>query len=804
MQYHHRSRLPPPPPPPFGRGSGAVYPGGHKQLYAPQTPPRPPLLAPPHRRYEVLMEAGRLAAEYLVSTGVLPPSSLQRGGGDPWAVPPPPLPQPPQEPPAFYDWRRYDDVYSNNPGTRPRWNSSITSCCTNRDDYSNGGSYNGRWKRKYGEYRMGYPDRGREREKERVRLNSNGRRYEEDKDEDGAPGFQRDPRSSGENDESRRCVTDEVKEAAPFMEKAVGQLEMKDTRLNADVRKNADALQELQAENEGEMKENKILSSELEMDPNGDVNNTSIVVVMEADAKLLPDGKVVGEEAEDNNKVLCDRIALNDDMEILENGLHVDRRSLLKRCDFAKAPTKPRSCHAHRKSVTETVDLVSSREGSKMVADEAANERSLTNIQPDNREDQIYQESTVSKTAYKEITMEPMLLQENKTLVVTENMKEYRNDAQLHVVQEYKEEQDVSSLTISQKDNLMQENDLSPLSASRKGGLMQETNLSTLTGTQEDIMIEDANLSPLPDAHNDGLIAETNLSPMADAHNDSLIEESDQSPSTASHEVTLMQETDITQSLSLHKNNLNLQFKEGAQICDTEIVPKEVGLFEFSDQKNIVGVDLFCNAGAETIIQMEEEEKLDQSSSFRIPNNPGFGQHSAPGYSVEPHKQLQEDFGANVGDIVGGTNNLCQVSLDNNSVQVFDIEDDMPIEGAGFDSSKAKNAMICSSMDVIMHPSIHTDDLPVIEDGYNLTLSDYLVADIPCYTSLRPDLQAGICTNDSEASLSWMIQYMGLSLILVSWMFGASQLRTSRNSSNPLPKPGIVQKRDKNNMCSIA
>ncbi|XP_037452070.1 uncharacterized protein LOC119322687 isoform X2 [Triticum dicoccoides] len=720
MQYHHRSRLPPPPPPPFGRGSGAVYPGGHKQLYAPQTPPRPPLLAPPHRRYEVLMEAGRLAAEYLVSTGVLPPSSLQRGGGDPWAVPPPPLPQPRQEPPAFYDWR------------------------------SNGGSYNGRWKRKYGEYRMGYPGRGREREEERARSNSNGRRYEEDKDEDGAPGFQRDRRSSVENDESRRCVTDEVKEAAPFMEKAVGQLEMKDTGLNADVRKNADALLELQAENEGEMKENKILSSELEMDPNGDVNNTSIVVVMEADAKLLPDGKVVGEKAEDNNKVLCDRIALNDDMKILENGLHVDRRSLLKHYDFAKAPTKPSSCHAHRKLVTETVDLVSSREGSQMVADEAANERSLTNIQPYNREDQIYQECTVSKTAYKEITMEPMLLQENKTLVVTENMREYKNDAQLHVVQEYKEEQDVSSLTIYQKHNLMQENDLSPLSASRKGGLMQETNLSTLTGTQEDIMIEDANLSPLPDAHNDSLIAETNLSPMADAHNDSLIEESDQSPSTASHEVTLMQETDITQSLSLHKNNLNLQFKKGAQICDTEIVPKEVGLFEFSDQKNIVGADLFCNAGAETIIQMEEEEKLDQSSSFRTPNNPGFGQHSAPGYSVEPHKQLQEDFGANVGDIVGGTNNLCQVSLDNNSVQVFDIEDDMPIEGAGFDSSKAKNEMICSSMDVIMHPGIHTDDLPVIEDGYNLALSDYLAADIPCYTSLRPDLQAGICTNDSE------------------------------------------------------
>lgn len=67
--------------------------------------------------------------------------------------------------------------------------------------------------------------------------------------------------------------------------------------------------------------------------------------------------------------------------------------------------------------------------------------------------------------------------------------------------------------------------------------------------------------------------------------------------------------------------------------------------------------------------------------------------------------------------------------------------------------------MICSSMDVIMHPGIHTDDLPVIEDGYNLALSDYLAADIPCYTSLRPDLQAGICTNDSEVRLPGSFRY---------------------------------------------
>ena len=60
--------------------------------------------------------------------------------------------------------------------------------------------------------------------------------------------------------------------------------------------------------------------------------------------------------------------------------------------------------------------------------------------------------------------------------------------------------------------------------------------------------------------------------------------------------------------------------------------------------------------------------------------------------------------------------------------------------------------MICSSMDGMMHPGIHTDNLPVIQD-YNLALSDYLVADIPCYTSMQPDLQAGICTNGSEVRL---------------------------------------------------
>ena len=280
------------------------------------------------------------------------------------------------------------------------------------------------------------------------------------------------------------------------------------------------------------------------------------------------------------------------------------------------------------------------------------------------------------------------LLQKKKTSVVTENMSEDRKDEQLIVVQESKEEMDVSPLITLQKDSLMQENKLSPLTASRNDGLMQENNLSTLTETHNDSVIEETNLSPLKDSHNDSLIEQTDLSSLADPHIDSLIEESDLSPLTTYHEIRLMQETDLPQAISLHEDNLNLQFKEGAQICDIEMLPEDVDLIDLSDQKDNVDVELFSNARTETIVKTEKK-KLDQSSSFMLHNNPGFG-HSVPGSSVEPHKKLQEDFGARAGDNVSATNDLCQVPLDNNSVQVFHIEDDTQIDVAGFGSSKAK------------------------------------------------------------------------------------------------------------------
>lgn len=760
MQYNHRSRLPPPPP--FGRGRGGPgYPRGHKQLYyaPPPPPPFPPAPPPPERKYEVLMEAGRLAAEYLVSQGALPPAALQRGAGSSgaWGAHPLPLPPPQQlqEPHGFYGRRRYEDEYSNNPGARPRRANSTSSSTSSRDDY-NSGSYNGRGKRKYGEYRRGY-DSGRDREKERGRSSSNGRRNEEDEDEDGAPGFRRERRGCRWSDEVRSSVTEAVREEAPLTAKAVAGLDMENTRSKIvrsvdDVRKDADAAPEVTEETEeGEMEDDsEALNSESDVvnqERDTDVSNASAGVVMESEPKQLPDGKiqdeVPDEEAEDDKRVL-DEAALDNntsdgEVTYVENDMHDGKKNLIDYCNFTRAPTRPRSVRGHRNAssvpgeaaVAETVNLLSSGQASEMVIGESANESSLTNIESENREDQVCQQNTNSGAPCAE-PIEPMLLQENETSMSIENMAEEKVDAQPHVVQEYKEETNLSPVADAHKENLMQETSLSPFTASHKDSLAQE----------------------------DGLMQETDLSPLTANHRDSLIEETTLPPLAASHkEDSLTQETELSRTISSHENNLKLQFKEGTQNCDIDMLPQDVDLIELSDERKVVGHDV----GAEAVIKMEEG-KLDQSFSLNlsdldlvggtevaaIHDNPALVQLSEAGSSAELHNKQQEDPETFTGENISATDDLCKLPLENKDVQVIDIECGTPVEVGGFDSSKSKNEMVCSSMDSMMDPGIHTDVLPGIQDGYSLAFSDFLGADISCYPSMQSDLHAGIGVNDSE------------------------------------------------------
>jgi hypothetical protein len=689
MQYHHRNRLLPPPPP-FGRGGGAGYTRGRKQLYAPP-PPFPPMPPAPQHKYEVLMEAGRLAAEYLVSQGVLPPAALQRGTGA-WAVPPlPPVaPLQQKEPPLFYGRRRYEDEYINNPSVRHMWTNGTTSSCSSRDDY-NSGSSNGRGKRKYGEHRRGYSDSGRDRE-ERGRAFSNSRRYEEDENEDGAPGFHKEWRGSRGSDELRSSIAEAMREEMPLIAKTVEELDKEDTESKVvscaeDVQKDADAVPKVQDENEeGELNDDsKVLTSESEVVEQAIDADISVT---ESESNQLPDGKVPDKEAEDSVKIsdaaAFDHSTLDDDVTNVENNMGVVTPNLLAYCDFVRAPTRPRSVRACRNAtsvsggtaVAATTDLVSSEQASQMVIDESAKQSFQSISKSENGEDQIYPENNNSSAG----SDEPILLQENGTSFVTENIREEKGDEQLHVVQEYKEETSLSPFTAShmdsvpQEDSLMQETDLSPLTASHKDSLPQE----------------------------DSLMQETDLPPLTASHKNSFIEETKLSPLPVSHKDNLMQETDLSQAMSYHENNLKLQFNEGTQACDFDTV-QQVDLIELSDQWEVVDADLCHNVGTESTIKLEEG-RLDQSDSLKVSDldlvggtevaashdNITLAQSSAAGSSTEPHEKHLEDLGNTAGANVNATDDLCQLPLENKDVQLTNIECNTPIEVGGFGSSKSK------------------------------------------------------------------------------------------------------------------
>jgi hypothetical protein len=64
-----------------------------------------------------------------------------------------------------------------------------------------------------------------------------------------------------------------------------------------------------------------------------------------------------------------------------------------------------------------------------------------------------------------------------------------------------------------------------------------------------------------------------------------------------------------------------------------------------------------------------------------------------------------------------------------------------------------RNEMACSSMDNIMHPGLHADILPGLQDSYGLAFSDFLSDDIPCYPPMQSELHAGIGASNSEVRL---------------------------------------------------
>jgi hypothetical protein len=464
---------------PFARGGGA-YNRGQKQFYPPPPPPPPlPAAAPPQNKYEVLIEAGRLAAEYLVAKGVLPPGSLQvrddsvAAGWWGQQPPPPPLPAA-QEAPVYHNPRndrgRVDREYSN-PIARPRRSRG--------GDYSssNSSKYNRRGKRRF-EADNRYSDWGRDRE--RGRGYSDSRSYDEE-DEDGAPGFRRERRGSAVIDEVGSSISGVAWPGPGSKAEVMAESELEDTgskiSSNNTIQKNAgDNNQEVEDENEAnKMQEDKVSDSEVVGE--GNSNNASDDVVQETEPKhpLVPsDGKVSDERQEDssalNEKVEDDETLDNkavDDLtsdaklSLMENNSGDDARNLLNYCSFARVPKRPRSVLAHRNtgpswreiSATEQVEVVSSEGMCPVANDGAAIGNAVADIQAESNYDLVCREHGNQSTACDQVAI-PVTLHEKEAQAEMEEMIEQSDNTQHYRDQENTERSELSPPLAPSQNNL--------------------------------------------------------------------------------------------------------------------------------------------------------------------------------------------------------------------------------------------------------------------------------------------------------------------------------------------------------------
>ncbi|OQU81597.1 hypothetical protein SORBI_3006G082400 [Sorghum bicolor] len=644
------------------------------------------------------MEAGRLAAEYLVAKGVLPPGSLQQRGGTAVAggwgqlLPPPPPPPPlplsvTQEAPAYYgarNGRRQVDEERGIRNARSRRNRG--------GDYSssNSSNYNGRGKRKFGadnKYSDWTKDRGRNRRYSDIQS------YD-DEDEDGAPGFKRERRSGGGIDEVGSSVSGVAGEGPSSKVEAMGESELEDTgskaSSNSNAQQKADALQEVEDENEAnKMQENSVVSNSdvVEQGLNGEdnSNNGSSDGVQGAETKHLPvsSGEKVSDGRPEDIGVLNDKVeggstlhekaeddTTSEEVSVVENNLPNDARNLLNYCSFARVPTRPRSVLANRNVgpaqreivVSEQVNPVIAEEMAQMAMDGEANTNSVTSIEEDSKDELVGQDqehaeqSTICNQVEESVTFH-----EKETQGETEEMEEQKNIPRHNEVEDNKETNELSPTFASCQNNFNLQVE--------KG--IQIYNLDT--PPQDEVLI---------DPPNKGKTVDSELLPNIKAE----------------HAVT-MEEEKLGQSSSFKIRDLNL-----------------VGSPEVADMRG----------------------------------DPRLGQNSTAGCSVGLQDNQQVDFGTAFGNNPSNTDTCAPFLLGNKAVQVIDIEDDSPNEAGACDTSKSKGEMVYSSMEGMMNPPANTDALHGIQDGYGLAISDYLGADMSCYQSMQTELQDGMDLNGSE------------------------------------------------------
>lgn len=715
----------------FGRG-GKYRRGPPPKPSHSYLPPPPP---PPPRKIDIMMEAGRLAAEYFVSKGVIPASLL-----------------PPKWP---------SDSVSQDSKGRDKDNSSFHGRTSALDRIGNSNYDSGYGRRRYNDERdhggQGTPTRGRKK-----REGNHNRSHGSDWGRDERNGSWADNRSRYPNENG----AEDDDTAAPGYRRSGGYDYYSSSRTFKSVADSEPRSEESEMDNYdgGDDTGSKASSSSTRKDPLPDVDAELMRGMSEGDTLNMEAGNTRGNEnTEQEDKDRMDEDSPEQHL-IDEVGSSEHAADLLKLCSFTKVPTKPRSSVINRSPKAEEfrVSAVPENIAESSTSPEkdeipsvvwvSNTEPSIiqtadTNVAPSqddsmlteknaSQDDSMPSEKNVSQVCLGEPASVPMsntahLGPQDSAALPLSSVEEGAKSDAVHTTEN---RSCTRSISFPEKFSTPLQRDLTPalvLSSENRNCArsfsFSETSSIALIPEEADKSLSNRKISAVPTdaAAGDGLALQSGQIGGTKRPREWY------SDIVSSNEYGLMR---------------NLRAKQsGSQ--DKGLLPHE-GL-GFEQKKSTTTAALFHKGEPGCQVNMEEDRR---SNSFKIcdlnlmeapeiteiTDDPVID--AGTSVAVKTEKVNSVDFGLSISNNPQSSDMYSQHSNDDKGITIIDLEDDSPAEDGVWDPSKHKSEPMYPNLDNFLNNTVSTVDLPDIPDGYSLAISDLLGADIAGCPSVSADM----------------------------------------------------------------
>ncbi|XP_030929583.1 uncharacterized protein At4g26450 isoform X3 [Quercus lobata] len=647
----------------FGRGQGhpKSFQSPHTQAQPPPPPPPPPPLPP--RRGDIFMEAGRLAAEYLVTQGLLPPSALsvkwQNGT----------LKKPLGE---FQEGDGFPLPPEGRASALSRLGSAASDVGMGRrkfgDDFTNKGRRRATSFRGYGsDYSREYRRSGSWSDS---RTKSSA---DVDGDDDTASGHYQEEQQVGKD------VTNGVQMSTP------SDLAPK----NEDAGDSESEFDKYQYQDDTSSKASSSgAGKDLQHENNGEFSRSS------DDSKNVSAG--IGEENDGNSIDEADKQSAKQDLTIQDNvveGNPSDKNNttdLLTLCKFAKVPTRTRSALTHR---VPRVDAVPKTElsiafdmqpptGSEILVEDA----SLGDASSNKIHDSKSLDSEVSKAQF---------LQSAENLVELDSADNIEQGK--FATQSFP---DGASMHDSEQE-----------SSQGLAGFASCSSIAKERGEKR--ALEDSNMREETKKPRDWI--------------PSLVTKGDE---------------------YFHISNSSVK-KES--LPEDEATPSE-SMIVVIDHESLKNDSQFPNAGAEQCIDYAQEKQL-FPSSYKIcdlnlmgASDTNENHDNDPMHIYDPISRNRKevapvdvDLSMSNSKVSGG---YSRHVTDGKEIEVIDLENDSTTDDKTFHNAERKTETAYTGLEGFSNNAQNTNDIPDVQDGYGLMISELLGGDFPNCSSVPGDISS--------------------------------------------------------------